>query len=159
MTSDDSFFITSDNEAYAPKPEEIEYDWHNARLESVVYEQDEENQRYKYDKMKYNIIRNKDKARQLIGGTSRKDRLNGWSYKQLVQAFGNPTFSNPSGDNKVQKEWVFQRNSDGVTFTIYDWLSKTEDYVMNFNTNWNVGSKEYAGEFVEDLIKELKRKN
>ena len=109
--------------------------------------------------MKYNLIRNKDKARQLIGGTSRKDRLNGWSYKQLVQAFGNPTFSNPSGDNKVQKEWVFQRNSDGVTFTIYDWLSKTEDYVMNFNTNWNVGSKEYAGEFVTDLIKELKRKN
>ena len=46
VTSDDSFFITSDNEAYAPKPEEIEYDWHNARLESVVYEQDEENQRY-----------------------------------------------------------------------------------------------------------------
>ena len=35
--------------------------------------------------MKYNIIRNKDKAKQLIGGTSRKDRLNGWSYKQLVQ--------------------------------------------------------------------------
>ena len=46
ITSDDSFFITSDNEAYAPKPEEIEYDWHNARLEAVVYEQDEENQRY-----------------------------------------------------------------------------------------------------------------
>ena len=46
MTSDDAFFITSDNKAYAPKPEEIEYDWHNTRLESVVYEQDEENQRY-----------------------------------------------------------------------------------------------------------------
>lgn len=46
ITSDDAFFITSDNKAYAPKPEEIEYDWHNARLESVVYEQDEENQRY-----------------------------------------------------------------------------------------------------------------
>ena len=46
ITSDDSFFITSDSLALAPKPEEIEYDWHNARLESVVYEQDEENQRY-----------------------------------------------------------------------------------------------------------------
>ena len=46
ITSDDSFFITSDSLALAPKPEEIEYDWHNARLESVVYEQDEGNQRY-----------------------------------------------------------------------------------------------------------------
>ena len=64
--------------------------------------------------MKYNIIRNKDKAKQLIGGTSRKDRLNGWSYKQLVQAFGNPTFPEASGDNKVQKEWVFERKSDNV---------------------------------------------
>ena len=39
--------------------------------------------------MKYNIIRSKEKAGQLIGGTSLKDRLNGWTYKQLVQAFGN----------------------------------------------------------------------
>ena len=69
--------------------------------------------------MKYNIIRNKDRARQLIGGTSRKDRLNGWSYKQLVQAFGEPTFPEASGDNKVRKEWVFERKSDNACFTIY----------------------------------------
>ena len=37
-------------------------------------------------------------------------------------------------------------------------MSSSEDYVMNFNTNWNVGSKEYAGEFVTDLIKELKER-
>ena len=109
--------------------------------------------------MKYNIIRNKDRARQLIGGTSRKDRLNGWSYKQLVQAFGAPTFPEASGDNKVKKEWVFERKSDNACFTIYDWMSSSEDYVMNFNTNWNVGSKKYAGEFVTDLLKHLKKKN
>ena len=109
--------------------------------------------------MKYNIIRNKDRARQLIGGTSRKDRLNGWSYKQLVQAFREPTFHEASGDNKVRKEWVFERKSDNACFTIYDWMSSSEDYVMNFNTNWNVGSKKYAGEFVTDLLKHLKKKN
>ena len=109
--------------------------------------------------MKYNIIRNKDRARQLIGGTSRKDRLNGWSYKQLVQAFGNPTFDTASGDNKVQKEWVFERKSDGVCFTLYDWKSGDENYAVNMNTTWNIGSKVYAGEFVTDLLKELKRKN
>lgn len=109
--------------------------------------------------MKYNIIRNKDEALKRISGTSRKDRLNGWSYKQMVQAFGNPTFSQPSGDNKVQKEWVFERKSDGACFTVYDWKSATEDYAMNFNTNWNVGGKGYAGEFVTDLLKHLKKKN
>lgn len=109
--------------------------------------------------MKYNIIKNKEKAGQLIGGTSLKDRLNGWTYKQLVQAFGNPTYDTASGDNKVQKEWVFERKSDGVCFTLYDWKSGDENYAVNMNTTWNVGSKVYAGEFVTDLLKELKRKN
>ena len=57
--------------------------------------------------MKYNLIRDKQIASTLCDGTSKKDYLIGWSYKQLVQAFGNPTFSEPSGDNKVQKQWVF----------------------------------------------------
>lgn len=109
--------------------------------------------------MKYNIIKNKEKAGQLIGGTSLKDRLNGWTYKQLVQAFGNPTYDTASGDNKVQKEWVFERKSDGACFTLYDWKSGDENYAVNMNTTWNVGSKVYAGEFVTDLLKELKRKN
>tara|TARA_R100000149_G_C5773118_1_gene72601 strand:- start:6 stop:593 length:588 start_codon:yes stop_codon:yes gene_type:complete len=46
VTTNDEFFITSDNEAFVVKPENLEYDWHNARLESVAYEQDEDNQRY-----------------------------------------------------------------------------------------------------------------
>ena len=109
--------------------------------------------------MKYNIIRNKDKGRQLMSGTSLKDRLNGWTYKQLVQAFGNPTFDTPSGDNKIQKEWVFERKSDGVGFTLYDWKTGNENYTTTINQTWNVGGKGYAGEFVTDLLKHLKRKN
>ena len=88
-----------------------------------------------------------------------KDRLIGWNYKQLVaQAFGEPTFSEGSSDGRVQKEWVFIRTSDGEPFTIYDWKTYDETYAMTMNQNWNVGGKVYAGEFVTDMIAELKKK-
>ena len=109
--------------------------------------------------MKYNIVRNKDKASQLIGGTSRKDHLIGWSYKQLVQAFGNPTFEDASGDGKVQKQWVFERISDGQGFTIYDWKTGDSSVTEEFTRQWTIGSKVGVGEFSIDIIKELKRKN
>ena len=38
--------------------------------------------------MKYNKITNKEKALNIMGGTSLKDRLIGFNYKQLVAAFG-----------------------------------------------------------------------
>ena len=63
-----------------------------------------------------------------------------------------------NGDGKVQKEWVFVRNSDGVAFTLYDWKSGDENYATTMNQTWNVGSKVYAGEFVNDLITILKKK-
>ena len=31
--------------------------------------------------------------------------------------------------------------------------------LMNFNTTWNIGSKVYAGEFVTEMITQLKKKN
>mgnify|MGYP001254324390 FL=1 len=109
--------------------------------------------------MKYNIIRNKDKAGQLIGGTSRKDHLIGWSYKQLVQAFGEPTYSEVSGDGKVQKQWVFERVSDGACFTIYDWKTGDQNTTEEFTRQWTIGSKVGVGEFTLDILKQLKRKN
>ena len=108
--------------------------------------------------MKYNKLTEKT-AINKMGGTSLKDRLNGWTYKQLVQAFGPPTFPNPNGDNKIQKEWVFERIEAGAIFTLYDWKKGDPDVTMNFNTTWNIGSKVYAGEFVTELITQLKKKN
>lgn len=110
-------------------------------------------------KTKYDKVTNKDSALKLVGGTSLKDRLIGWNYKQLVVAFGEPTFPTESGDGKVQKEWVFVRNSDGAAFTLYDWKSGDENYATTMNQTWNVGSKVYAGEFVDDMISLLKKKN
>ena len=114
---------------------------------------------YKMKTSKYDKIVNQENALKLISGTSLKDRLIGWNYKQLTIAFGEPTFSKQSGDGKIQKEWVFVRNSDGVVFTIYDWKTYDVDYTTTMNQNWNVGGISYAGEFVTDMIAELKRKN
>ena len=108
---------------------------------------------------KYNKISSKESANGASVGTSLKDRLVGFNYKQLVAAFGEPTFSEASSDGKVQKEWVFQRVSDGAVFTLYDWKTYDENYTININQNWNVGGKVYAGEFVTDLIQVLKKKN
>ena len=110
-------------------------------------------------KTKYDKVTNQKYAASIIGGTSLKDRLIGWNYKQMVAAFGEPTFPEESGDGRVQKEWVFVRNADGMVFTVYDWKTYDETYVMTMNQNWNVGSKVYAGEFVDDLISMLKQKN
>lgn len=109
--------------------------------------------------MKYSKITNKESANKVTVGTHLQDRLVGFNYKQLVAAFGEPTFSEQSGDGKVQKEWVFQRNSDGVIFTLYDWKTYDETFTTTMNQSWNVGSKVYAGEFVTDMVAQLKKKN
>ena len=85
-----------------------------------------------------------------------KDRLNGWTYKQLVW-FGPPTFPNPNGDNKSKKNGCLKELKT-VTFTLYDWKKGDPNVTMNFNTTWNIGSK-VAGEFVTELITQLKKKN
>ena len=110
-----------------------------------------------YIKIKTN--KNPSEVVKLISGTSLKERLVGFNYKQLIAAFGEPTFDSPSDDGKVNKEWVFKRKSDGAVFTLYDWKTYDVDYTMTLLQNWNIGSKVYAGEFVNDLIVQLKKKN
>lgn len=114
---------------------------------------------YKLNQPKYNKITKQENALKLIGGTSLKDRLVGFNYKQLVAAFGEPTFPTENGDGKVQKEWVFVRTKDNVVFTIYDWKTNDENFTTTMLQNWNVGSTEYAGEFVTDMITYIKKKN
>jgi len=46
ITSNDSFFITSDNKAFTVYPPDFEYNWHNTRLQSVNYELESENPNY-----------------------------------------------------------------------------------------------------------------
>jgi hypothetical protein len=72
-------------------------------------------------------------------GTSLKGYLTGVTYNDLVKAFGEPSYPEPSGDDKVQKEWVL--SWEGNIYTIYDWKTYDPDYTTTRLTRWNVGSK------------------
>jgi len=41
------------------------------------------------------------------------------TYQELVEVFGDPTYSEPSGDEKVNTEWDLF--IDDTRVTIYDW--------------------------------------
>ena len=61
------------------------------------------------------------------------------TYNKLVDVLGEPTFNSPSGDSKVQVEWVLK--FEGNLFTIYDWKTYNRDYTENVLDRFNVGSK------------------
>ena len=91
-------------------------------------------------------------------GTSLKGHLYNTTYNDLYETFGPPTFDDVSSDSKVQFEWVFDFN--GNTYTIYDWKTFSQDYTLNELTKWNIGGKEYYGDFsdhIEALIDKSKQ--
>ena len=103
-------------------------------------------------------------------GTSLKSKLSyGITYNDLVDYFGNPTFGE-SGDGKVFNEWVIDFEFEGSinTFTIYDWKTESSEWSKRntgtleqadewYGSRWHVGGKEYAGDFVEFVEKEIKK--
>jgi hypothetical protein len=71
------------------------------------------------------------------------------TYQDLIRVLGEPTYSTPSGDNKVQKEWVVEYNEE--VFTIYDWKTYDEEYTMNELDQFNIGGKTNAYDFFLEL--------
>lgn len=92
-----------------------------------------------------------------VTGTFKITSLQNTSYYDIVRVFGEPSIDEPSGDNKIQVEWVFV--FDGKPFTIYDWKTFDRDYTINELTTWSVGGKEYDSEFIEALTEELTSKS
>lgn len=105
-----------------------------------------------------------DKDGDDTAGSSLKGKLKyGIKYDDLYNMFGPPTYSNESGDGKVNFEWVIEfENENGILeqFTIYDWKVDAEYSKMNTGaisegkeflggSRWHVGGKVYAGEFIE----------
>ena len=90
------------------------------------------------------------KSNMSSNGTSLSGYLLGPSYSVLVQALGLPTYSDPSGDNKVQKEWRLEYK--GEVFTLYDWKTYDEYFTMNELIRWHIGSKAPVLEFAEELM-------
>ena len=99
------------------------------------------------------VIRNEAKALQMMQGTGLKDYLGPVSYWDLKAVLGEPTFSEESGDGKIQKEWVVEYN--GNVFTIYDWKTYDERYTVESLDRWHIGGKGYAGYFLEELTEML----
>lgn len=84
-------------------------------------------------------------------GTHLQGYLYDMTYSELVQIFGEPTFDEPSGDHKIQREWVIEH--DGFYFTIYDWKTYDLDYTMTQLSQFNVGGKISAYNFIEAVEK------
>ena len=66
-------------------------------------------------------------------------------YDDLVECFGQPM--GPSGDGKVQAEWILE--IEGVVCTIYDWK---EDREPEYVVEWHVGG---CGSLPIKLVRKL----
>jgi hypothetical protein len=89
-----------------------------------------------------------DQVKGKTTGSSLKGYIN-CVYQDLIRVLGEPTYSTPSGDNKVQKEWVVAYN--GEVFTIYDWKTYDEEYTMNELDQFHIGGKTDAYDFFLEL--------
>ena len=90
-----------------------------------------------------------------VNGTSLVGHLEGFTFDNLVNVLGQPTFDEPSGDDKVQVEWIVEY--DGEVYTVYDWKTYDRDYTLNILTEWHVGSKSKATTFIAELTRKLLR--
>jgi hypothetical protein len=99
-----------------------------------------------------NIMKNNFKVYKtsdMVGavGTYKVGTIIGTKYLELVKALGEPTVSVPSGDNKVQVEWIIDFNDD--RYTIYDWKTYDRVYTIDELNTWSVGGKKEPSKFIE----------
>jgi hypothetical protein len=93
-------------------------------------------------------LRNQNIASTHADGTSLKGYTKA-TYKRLVEVLGPPTFSEASGDDKTQVEWVVKFGNS--YFTIYDWKTYDREYTMNELQIFHVGGKTDALYFINEL--------
>lgn len=87
-------------------------------------------------------------------GTSYSSLLIDVKYDDLERVLGKPSFPEPSTDGKIQREWVF-KDIDNNIFTIYDWKTFSEFTTLNTLKVWNVGSRKFAGDFIDWVQEKL----
>jgi hypothetical protein len=98
-------------------------------------------------------------ALSLIHMSSLKGYITEIFYSDLVNFLGEPTFSDTSGDSKVNKEWVVKfKNEYGKEniFTIYDWKTYDVNYTINELKTWNVGGHTSAFDFIDFIETKIK---
>lgn len=89
-----------------------------------------------------------------VNGTYLVGHLEDVNFMDLVTGLGEPTFDDPSGDDKVQVEWVCKFN--GKLFTIYDWKTYDREFTEHSLTKFNVGGKDVSGLEVQEFIEFVK---
>ena len=82
-------------------------------------------------------------------GTSLSGYLDNVTYQDLINALGEPTFDEPSGDDKTQMTWVIEFKYN--LYTLYDWKTYDREYTETGLTRWNIGSKVNAFDFIEEM--------
>lgn len=101
--------------------------------------------------MKNMIVYNKENVPN-TAGTHKLASLQNVGFTDLVQMFGSPTFKEPSGDNKVQVEWVIKH--DNSVYTIYDWKTYDVIYTLEELDTWSIGGKgAVSDKFISDVFK------
>ena len=95
------------------------------------------------------VIRNEQMALQAMNGTFRVGEINR-TYRDLVTGLGEPTFDEPSGDEKVQVEWVCVYK--GNVFTIYDWKTYDREFTEWDLQQFNIGGKSVRGYEVAEFV-------
>jgi hypothetical protein len=97
-------------------------------------------------------LRNKQFASNQACGSSLKGYINA-TYFQLLEVLGEPTFSDASGDDKTQVEWVIKFGNS--YFTIYDWKTYDREYTLNELDEFHIGGKSNALDFINELENKL----
>ena len=87
-------------------------------------------------------------------GTSLQGYINA-TYSQLLETLGKPTYDEPSGDDKVQVEWVVEFK--GNIFTIYDWKTGSREYTENELMKFNVGGTTPATDFIQEVESQINK--
>lgn len=87
-------------------------------------------------------------------GTSLQGYINA-TYSQLLETLGKPTYDEPSGDDKVQVEWVVEFNDN--IFTIYDWKTGSREYTENELMEFNVGGTTSASDFISAVESQINK--
>ena len=87
--------------------------------------------------------------------TSRTGTLSNMTYYELVELLREPYYPNPSGDDKIQKEWVLEYTpSDGhepMSFRIYDYKTYSLWETMNALTEWSIGGEKGTDAYASEL--------
>ena len=85
-------------------------------------------------------------------GTSFHDTVITTTVNELVRVLGEPTYQQNTGDNKVNVEWICERENGDIV-TIYDWKeyrSIGADEEIEFHLGGHSGLITFNGK--EDLI-------